>query len=291
MFMPSIKAAAGLGAGLGGFSALSSWKPSGEPSELSVPGVPWSTGALTTPFTFSFPDKGAAIKPKAVVKDTPEDSEKVVGDGDDDDDGDDCDPEDDKFGYGMAPILKTAEVIPDETPAMTGEENEIISFTLINTKLYKFLRKSVKPVEEKPALHANSLVAKEVTEVAEVEPASEVAVEAKSSETASAKETPSWEWRECGVGTLRLLVPNLETPSAGRVVMRRDKTETLLLNVSLKGVTATSVQPQGDKGVRFSCLDLVEGVLVPTTCLLKAKDKGDMRSFLTAFESKLTPSP
>ena len=57
--------------------------------------------------------------------------------------------------------------------------------------------------------------------------------------------------------------------SAGRLVMRREKTETLVLNVSLQGAGPQGCALQGDKAVRFSCLarasEAPDAALVPST--------------------------
>jgi hypothetical protein len=63
----------------------------------------------------------------------------------------------------------------------------------------------------------------------------------------------AYEWRECGVGQLRVLSPADDAgraASVGRVVMRREKTEALILNVSVRGMTAATA---GDKAVQFTC--------------------------------------
>ena len=80
--------------------------------------------------------------------------------------------------------------------------------------------------------------------------ATEEASKEASKEAESEGQLGALEWRECGVGTLRLLAPkdddqldpaesaanaaSAASAASGRLVMRRDKTETVILNASLK---------------------------------------------------------
>jgi hypothetical protein len=81
------------------------------------------------------------------------------------------------------------------------------------------------------------------------------------------------EWRECGVGNIRLLVRKVG--SGGRLVMRREKTEALILNVNIVTVNPSQV---GDKMINFSCIAQMADQTqpAPATYLLKTKQKEEV---------------
>lgn len=145
----------------------------------------------------------------------------------------------------------------------------------LRAKLYELKRKPAKPAHDTSAPKASGsdeVAEKKEGEATDAEKtgasssAGDEDSSASSSSSGAGSSSPAFEWRECGVGHLRVRSPAAETASskegasasgeekqqraAGRVVMRREKTEALILNVSVRGMAATAA---GDKAVQFTC--------------------------------------
>jgi hypothetical protein len=160
----------------------------------------------------------------------------------------------------------------------TGEEGEEMLFGL-RAKLYELKRKPTKPVPDantpKTTDEGAEKKGSEATQAENAGASSGAADEGSDSSSSSGagSSLPAFEWRECGVGHLRVLSPaspfsaseaacskegkaaaaeetQQQQRAAGRVVMRREKTEALILNVSVRGMAATTA---GDKAVQFTC--------------------------------------
>ena len=163
----------------------------------------------------------------------------------------------------------------------TGEEGEEMVFGL-RAKLYELKRKPTKPVPDantpKTTDEGAEKKGSEATQAENAGASSGAADEGSDSSSSSSSSgagssLPAFEWRECGVGHLRVLSPaspfsaseaacskegkaaaaeetQQQQRAAGRVVMRREKTEALILNVSVRGMAATTA---GDKAVQFTC--------------------------------------
>jgi len=160
----------------------------------------------------------------------------------------------------------------------TGEEGEEMVFGL-RAKLYELKRKPTKPVPDantpKTTDEGAEKKGSEATQAGNAGASSGAADEGSDSSSSSGagSSLPAFEWRECGVGHLRVLSPaspfsaseaacskegkaaaaeetQQQQRAAGRVVMRREKTEALILNVSVRGMAATTA---GDKAVQFTC--------------------------------------
>jgi len=160
----------------------------------------------------------------------------------------------------------------------TGEEGEEMVFGL-RAKLHELKRKPTKPVPDantpKTTDEGAEKKGSEATQAGNAGASSGAADEGSDSSSSSGagSSLPAFEWRECGVGHLRVLSPaspfsaseaacskegkaaaaeetQQQQRAAGRVVMRREKTEALILNVSVRGMAATTA---GDKAVQFTC--------------------------------------
>jgi len=165
----------------------------------------------------------------------------------------------------------------------TGEEGEEMVFGL-RAKLYELKRKPTKPVPDantpKTTDEGAEKKGSEATQAGNAGASSGAADEGSDSSSSSGagSSLPAFEWRECGVGHLRVLSPaspfsaseaacskegkaaaaeetQQQQRAAGRVVMRREKTEALILNVSVRGMAATTA---GDKAVQFTCFKVGE---------------------------------
>jgi len=165
----------------------------------------------------------------------------------------------------------------------TGEEGEEMVFGL-RAKLYELKRKPTKPVPDantpKTTDEGAEKKGSEATQAENAGASSGAADEGSDSSSSSGagSSLPAFEWRECGVGHLRVLSPaspfsaseaacskegkaaaaeetQQQQRAAGRVVMRREKTEALILNVSVRGMAATTA---GDKAVQFTCFKVGE---------------------------------
>jgi hypothetical protein len=232
-------------------------------------------------------------------------------------------------------------------PQTTGEENETVVFSLPSAKLYRLTKKEARPgsvvvssSSEKGAGKNESAVSSAGGEKAAKDTASTSAEEQEKEKVrlASARAMQN-EWRECGQGALRVLVPKSDGVAeeeaagagskshAGRLVMRRDQTHGLILNVSLKGLKPTAAAAQGEKAVLLTCMDFparqgsstsassphgsaeqsssssssssspppsapgapqtMAQIPVPCTYLVKTKSTDDARTFLAALKERL----
>jgi len=187
-----------------------------------------------------------------------------------------------------------AVVLKEDTGThVTGEEAEVVRFSLARAKLYKLMKKAPKKTDYHAEAGAEE-GAEAALAIAGNKGAAEDATEAAAADTPAEKKEVALphgavltEWRESGLGTVKLLVP--KDGGKGRVVMRREKTESLILNVSLTGMaTKGGVKLSGDKAVKFTVLTEEEAKLVPVTFLLKTKTKQEAELFLAAVDAALT---
>ena len=231
-------------------------------------------------------------------------------------------------------------------PQTTGEENETVVFSLPSAKLYRLTKKEARPgsvvvssSSEKGAGKNESAVSSAGGEAAKDTASTSAEEQEKEKVRLASARAMQNEWRECGQGALRVLVPKSDGVAeeeaagagskshAGRLVMRRDQTHGLILNVSLKGLKPTAAAAQGEKAVLLTCMDFparqgsstsassphgsaeqsssssssssspppsapgapqtMAQIPVPCTYLVKTKSTDDARTFLAALKERL----
>lgn len=169
-----------------------------------------------------------------------------------------------------AHIVKLPEA---DTNLTNGEENEDTIISL-RVKLFKLVKKDTLPTNQLSTPRASSSTSKSgkkvgiemATKIGEVD----TGVSANTS-TNSAEGSSKMDWKEVGIGPLRVLTDSKNA----RIVQRRENTPggqgtKLILNVRLGSEVGTSVERMGDKFVRLLAFEVVQD---ENKCIEDTKDE------------------